>query len=186
VNPKMLGYSRVEYEVFTITEKAYKRLNPKVEIETKLLQLREVTSQQWRQLKQLQGQFTVLYLKFRYGAPDAHILLAFAGCELAHVEWIIPAYRLKGRYPFICDNSYSIISCLTTEGFRGLWIYPSQIQKVIESRISAKEFWIWTASTNISSLKGITKAGGIKVGKFIQRKWFWGCISRIKYFPHRK
>jgi len=178
----MIGYSRTKYEAFILPKKLLKKMEPKTEVDTKLLWLGEVTAQQWRQLKQLQGQFTVLYLRFRYGAPDTHILLVFAEGKLVHVEWIVPASKIKSRYGFISEDSYSIISCLTSKSFRGLGIYPSHIQKVVESDIPAKVFWIWTESTNIPSLKGISKAGGIKVGEFVQKKWLWGCISHIEYF----
>jgi len=158
-------------------------VNAKIQVGTKLLRLGEVTGEQWQQLRQLQGRFATFYLRFRYGAPDTRILLAFADAELAHVGWIVPAYKLQARYPFVSDGSYSIISCLTTGRLRGLRIYPSQIQKVVQSDVSAKRFWIWTESTNTPSLKGIGKAGGIKVGEFIQTKWFWGCTSHVRYFP---
>ena len=179
----MIGHSQTRNEVFTFREKLSQRMYPKIEVDTKLLQLGAVTPQQWRQLKQLQGQFTVLYLRFRYGAPGTHILLAFRGGKLANIQWVVPAYKLKPRYPFVSDNSYSIISCFTRPCFRGLGIFPSQIQRIVESNIPAKLFWIWSASTNEPSLKGIRKAGGKRVGEFVHNKWFWGCVSHIEYFP---
>jgi len=181
----MLGYSQTIYEVFVFTKKACRRIEPKVEVETKLLPLGAVTREHWRQVGQLQGRLAVSYLKFRYGSANTYVLLAYFGEELVHAEWIVPAEKIKGRYPFVADGSYSIISCLTLQSFRGLGIYPSQIQKVVKSNIQAETFWIWTASTNAQSLKGIGKAGGIKVGEFVQKKWLWGCISHIEYFPER-
>lgn len=179
----MLGYSQTRNEVFTLPEKIPQKICPKVELNTKLLRLRAMTSQQWGRLKQFQGKFTAVYLRFRYGGPDTHVLLAFIEGKLVHVQWIVPAYKLKRRYRFVPDNSHSIISCLTRHDLRGLGIFPSQIQRVVESDIPAKLFWIWSASTNAPSLKGIRKAGGIKVGEFVHKKWFWGCVSHIKYFP---
>lgn len=179
----MFGYSQRRFEVFTFPENFTHKVCAKIRLETNLLPLGEVTTQQWKQLKQLRGRLAVWYLRWRYGSPETYILLAFVEKILAHIEWVVPAYMLKSRYPFVCDNSYSIISCLTEQSFRGLGIYPSQIQKVVASGMQAKMFWIWTASTNIPSLKGIRKAGGVKVGEFVQKKWFWGCISHIQYFP---
>lgn len=177
----MVGYSRIKGEVFKF-QKNYEEIAPKVNIETKILRLNEVTRQQWKQLKQLQGKFAVTYLKLRYGSPDTRILLAFCKEKLIYVEWVVPAKKIQHRYHFVTKNSYLIISCLTSPDFRGKGIYPSQLRRVIESSIPTDTYWGLAASTNIPSLKGIHKAGGVKVGEYIQKKWFWGCISHIKYF----
>jgi len=177
------GCSRIKHEVFTLSRKLPDRVTAKVELSTKLLGLNELTSEHWRLLRGLQGRFTVLYLKWRYGSPQTYILLAYVDKTLVHIEWIVPARKIRFRYPFVTEDSYSIISCLTSQSFRGLGIYPSQIQKVVESDIPAKTFWIWTPSANAPSLKGICKAGGIKAAELVQKKWLWGCISHIEYFP---
>jgi hypothetical protein len=179
----MLGYLRTRNEVFTLAKKLPQRADPKIKVDTKLLQLLEVTIEQWRQLKRLQGLFPALYLKWRYGSPETYILLAYVDKTLVHIEWIVPANKIRGRYPFVTKDSYSIISCLTSQSFRGLGIYPSQIQEVVKSNIPAKLFWIWTAYSNVPSLRGIGKAGGVKAAEFIQKKWFWGCISHVEYRP---
>lgn len=178
----MFGYSQIKHEVFTLSKNLPQRVTAKVELNTKLLRLNELTTEHRRLLNGLQGRFAVLYLKWRYGSPQTYILLAYVDKTLAHIEWIVPAGKIMGRYTFVTKGSYSIISCLTSQSFRGLGIYPSQIQKVVESDVPAKMFWIWTPSTNTPSLKGIYKAGGIKVAEFVQQKWFWGCISRIRNF----
>jgi hypothetical protein len=179
----MLGYSRKRYEVFIFREKPTQRVNPKIEVDTRLYRLSEITNRQWKQLRDLQGQLVVIYLRSRYGTPETYLLLTFIEEKLAHIEWIVPAYKLKYRYPFVSNNSYSIISCLTARDFRGLGIYPSQIQRVVNSNISANKYWIWTELDNLPSLRGINKAGGIKVGEFVQTKWIWGLFSKVRYFP---
>ncbi len=179
----MFGYSETRNEVFTLARRQYHKAESKIKIDMKLLQIRALTAWQWGQVKRLQGKFTVAYLRLRYGGPNTYILLAFAESKLVHVEWIVPACRLRRRYSFVSDDSYSIISCLTSRSFRGLGIYPSQLQKVAQSGIPAKMFWIWTASTNTPSLKGIRKAGGVKVAEVVQKKWFWGCFAKAKYYP---
>jgi hypothetical protein len=171
-------------EVFTLCPKALSNpVVPKIKVDTKFLQMNRVTSSEWKEVKQLQGNLGVQYLKLRYGSPDTYMLLAYVGGELSHVEWIVPYRKIKSRYSFVSKDSYSIISCLTSQKYRGLGIYPGQIQKVIQSGISAPMFWIWTMSTNIASLKGICKSGCVKVGEFLQKKWFWGIISQVEYFP---
>jgi hypothetical protein len=179
----MFGYSRIKHEVFRVSKELSDKVHTQVDINTQISRLNELTPKQWKQLRELQGQFSVLYLRLRYGSADTYILLAYVEEELVHVEWIVPANKIRGRYPFVTKDSYSIISCLTSQSFRGLGIYPSQIQEVVKSNIPAKLFWIWTAYSNVPSLRGIGKAGGVKVAEIVQKKWFWGCISYIKYFP---
>ena len=181
----MFLYSKKEHEVFVLHKNLSQEVIPKVKVDTKLLRLREVAAQQWRQVRKMQGSFSVFDLKCRYGSSDTYILLAYVEQELAHIEWIVPYKKIKSRYHFVSENSYSIISCLTSEKFRGLGIYPGQIQAVVKSDIPTETFWIWATSDNSSSLSGIRKAGGIKVGVLIQKKWFRGCISSITYFSIR-
>jgi hypothetical protein len=154
-----------------------------VKLDTRILPIKVLTNKDWKQIKKLQGRLGTIYLKWKYGSPETMILLGFVEGKLAHIQWIVPAEKIKARYPFVTEGSYSIISCLTSQRFRGLGIYPSQIQKVVESDVPAKIFWIWTPSTNAPSLKGIRKAGGIKVAEIIQKRWFWGCVSHIENFP---
>ena len=180
----MLGYSKAKNVVFILrAEEISDIASPKVKVDTELLKMDKMTPSHWRKLKQLQGQFDVLYLRIRYGSPNTYILLAYVEKKLAHVEWIVPADRIKSRYSFVTEDSYSIISCLTAPCYRGLGIYPAQLRRVTKSAIPSDKYWIWTTSDNISSAKGIRKAGGIQVLEFIQEKWFWGGISHIEYLP---
>jgi len=180
---KVFGYSQINHEVFIVTKALPANVGAALETNTRICRLNELTPREWAQIRKLQGRRAVLYLRLRYGSADTYILLSYVGEEPAHIEWIVPASKIRGRYPFVTKDSYSIISCLTAHSFRGLGIYPSQIRRVVESDIPARMFWIWTASTNTPSLKGIRKAGGAKVGELVQKKWFWGCISHIEYLP---
>lgn len=182
----MLGYSLAKNEVFVFQKGQISEIaTPKKEVTTKILPLLALSKSQRIEVKQLQGRVVFAYLAFRYGSSNTYILLAYVEEVLAHVEWIVPATKIRGRYPFVTEKSYSIISCLTSQSLRGLGIYPSQIQKVVKSDVPAKMFWIWTESAHTASLKGIRKAGGVKAGEFLQTKWFWGCASRIEYSPER-
>ena len=121
----MFGSSRVEYEVFTLPKTLPEILQPKVEIDTQLFPLKALTHRLWNQLIKLQGHRRALYLKWRYGSSDTYILMAFIQQLLAHVEWIVPAKKIRGRYPFVSDNSYSIISCLTYFNNKNLSVLKS-------------------------------------------------------------
>lgn len=174
----MLGCSRTKYKVFRFSKNLTQKVESRIEVDTKLLHLEEVTAQHRRQLKKLQGQFAVSYLKWRYDSPDTRILFAYVKGELAHVEWVVPARKIRHRYHFVTENSYLIISCLTSPNFRGQRIYPAQLQYVLQSDIPTEIYWGLAAHDNIPSLKGIEKAGGITAGEFVQRKWFWGLIAK--------
>ncbi len=180
----IVGGSRTRNEVFVLKKNEISDIvTPKVKVGTKILPLRGLKGNQLREVRRLQSRAAVAYLRLRYGSLNTYILLAYVEEALSHVQWIVPAKKIKGRYPFVTEGSYSIISCLTAPRFRGLGIYPAQLGRVMESAIPSNKYWIWTASDNISSIKGIRKAGGIKVREFIQEKWFWGCISHIEYLP---
>jgi hypothetical protein len=189
---KVFGYYKTREEVFTFSKDSAEKVEPKVQVETKLLRLSEVTAQQWKQLRHLQGRtgtlyirwcIAILYIRWRYGSPDTYILLAYVQGKLAHVGWVVPAKKIKKRYSFVADGSYFIIASFTPVDFRGLRIYPSQLRRIVESDIESETYWGLVACHNIASLKGVRRAGGIKAGEFIHEKWLHGVISRGKYFP---
>lgn len=177
----MKFYSKVCFELFVLSKQIDVNVMSKTDLDTKIERFDELTAQDWRRIKKLQGGLRVSYLKYRYGSPETYVLCSYADDELVHIEWIVPPHKLKSRYPFLPGNSYSVISGLTLNDFRGLGIYPSQIQKVMASSIGASQFYIWAASDNIASLKGIRKAGGAKIGEFVQTRWLWGGISNVSY-----
>lgn len=179
----MFGYSKIRHEVFVLEKKPAEKTHSRIELDTKLMDPSEAKGPYWRQLRRLQGQLVTWYLRRRYGGPDTRILLASTDGEPVHVEWIVPAHELERRYPFVSADSYSLISCLTHPSFRGLGIFPSQIQKVAELHMAKGDFFIWAPSSNKASLKAIRKAFGIKVGEFYQTKLLWGLISFVEYFP---
>lgn len=183
----MLGYSEEKNIVFNLLPgQISTTVCAAAKVDTKLVQMNQLTPLQWRELKQLQGQFGGTYLRFRYGSPYTYILLAYVEKTLAHIEWIVPAGKIRARYPFVTEGSYSIISCLTARNFQGLRIYSSQLQHITKMGISNNEYWIWADEENLASLKGIKRAGAVEVGSFLQRKWLWGLISKIDYQSRAK
>lgn len=178
----MLGYSKVINEVFTLPGEKPLRVHSRIDLESKFLRISELTWKHWRALVKFQGFLTVLYLSLRYGSRDTFVSLAFIGDTLVYVQWLVPTKKIQKRYPFVSKDSYAIISCLTSEEFRGKRIYPSQIQEAVRLDTQSKEFWIWADSENMPSLRGIRKAGGMKVGKIVQKRWLWGIISRVRFY----
>jgi hypothetical protein len=177
----MLGYSKRKHKVIRFPKNPAQKVESRIEVDTKLLYLKELDDQDWRQLKKLQGQLDVFYLKRRYGSSDTRILLAYVEGELAHVDWVVPARKIMHRYHFVTNNSYFIIASLTSRSFRGQRIYPSQLQYILRSDILTDVYWGLVEDENIASLKGVERSGGIYAGDFIQKRWFWGVVSRAKY-----
>ncbi|MBN2378080.1 MAG: hypothetical protein JXD22_16905 [Sedimentisphaerales bacterium] len=175
----MLGYSKIKHDVF-IFEKQTEPFEAKIKINTLCLPVNQLSKAQWHDVKSLQGKLAVSYLKWRYGSPETYVLLAYADKALAHIGWVVPAKKIMSRYPFVTKNSYFIIACLTSPDFRGMGIYPSQLQKIVNSEIPNQLYWGMAACDNIPSLKGIHKAGGIKVGEYVQQKWLYGCFSKTR------
>ncbi|MHC4131438.1 MAG: hypothetical protein ACYSR3_05510 [Planctomycetota bacterium] len=169
--------------MFTLPGESANIITPKLKLDSTLLRISELSSVQSRQIRKLQGRLALTYLKWKYGSEDTYVLLSYYKDQLVHIEWLVPAQKIRTRYPFINNNSYAVISCLTREEFRGLSIYPSQLQEVVKSKIPAKRFWIWAPFDNKASLKGICKAGAKEAGQVIQIKWFWGIYSRTEFFP---
>lgn len=180
---EVLGYSEIKHIVFTLPRDTVTVVSPMVKLDTRILPIKVLTNKDWKQIKELQGRRETIYLKWRYGSTDTYILLAYIDDKICHIEWLVPSYRIKKRYPFVIKGSYALVSGLTPEKYRGLGIFPSQLRNIGESDIPAEIWWVWAKSTNIPSLKGIRKAGGIKVGELVQKKWFWGCVSHVEYSP---
>ena len=178
----MLGYSKVKHVLFELSPIIKEEVSSKIKVNSVMLHTYELTREHWLKLKQLQGRWQVLYLKWRYGSPETYIQLTFTEQDLVHVEWVVPASKMSLRFPFVKNDSYSIISCLTSRNYRGLGIYPSQIQHVLKLNKSGESFLIWTSSSNSASVKGIEKAGGTKIAEFVQKKWLFGTFSKIESF----
>ena len=171
-----------KFNLYTLDRVLSRNHFPEIEIEKKILKLNQVSSLQWKEIGEIQGKLSVLYLKFKYGSSNTSILLGYNKGKLAHIQWIVPNRKLKKRYRFLKDGSFSIISCLTPPEFRGNKIYPSLIQELLVSDMfQTKLFWIWTSLDNLPSIRGIEKAGGELAGAFIQRRFLWGLISFIDF-----
>lgn len=87
---------------------------------------------------------------------------------------------MKRRYPFVQNNDYAVISCITSSQYRGMNIYPSQIQKVAASQI-AEKYYIWAEKENYASIRGIQKAGAKKMTDLTQEKYLFGLYSKLNF-----
>lgn len=160
---------------------SYSPVIPKASIKSEISPMNRITMKKKLDLYRFQGFIRVSYLLMKYGSPKSYLLLAYVDKALVHVEWLIPAEKIKSRYPFVDKNSYSIIACITRPDFRGRSIFPSQIQKVVMSEIPANKYLIWAEKSNIASIKAIEKSGAQHTGFFIQCRVLAGLVTTIKY-----
>ena len=177
----MLGYSKTENAVFTLSRDFENRISPKIEIHSQILTITELTAEQWREVRAFQGALSVRYLRWKYGSGRTKLLLAYNGEDLVYVHWVVPCEKMVKRYPFVSPESYSFVSCLTASDVRGMVIYPASLQRFVIEQNSDDILWIWAARDNIASIKGIQKAGGKYKGTFVQTKRLWGLLSKVHY-----
>lgn len=174
--------SKTKFNLYIFERAPSKHCFPGIEIKTEILKLEEINNKQWEDIRKIQGKIAALYLKFRYGSDNTFILLGYNKGNLVYVQWIVPNRKLRKRYHFLKDDSFSIISCITSPEFRGNKIYPSQIHETLcSNRLPTNTFWIWASLSNLPSIHGIEKAGGGFVSTFIQRKFLWGLISFVDF-----
>jgi len=177
----MKFYSRRKDVVFCFEQgECCKSIESKVAVRTEIIPVKKLKGRISKKVNQLQGKWAATYLKLRYGSPETFVLLAWIGDQLVHIEWIVPARVMKSRYPFLPKKSWAIISCFTTPEFRGNHIYPSQLQKVVNSNIKGT-FFIWVSEKNSASIKGIRRAGAKQAGRLLQIKYVIGLFSKIRY-----
>jgi hypothetical protein len=177
----MLGYSKTVNYIYVLSRNRTANVQAKASIQSVLVRLPALSRTQRREIFRFQGRVATIYLLLRYGSRRTYVLMAHSNNALVHCEWIVPAEKIAGKYPFVAKNSYAIISCRTKQDFRGLGIYPSQLSYVANSGVSPTTYWIWADANNTPSLKGIVKAGGEKVGQCSRTRWFWGLFSTLTH-----
>ncbi len=179
-------YFRYVGEAFVLYRERWSNdITPKIEVKTEILPLHKLNKQVVKKVTGLQGGLSFLYLRFIYGSPETYLALAWEGEQLVHIGWITPSKKCRKRFPFIPEKAYMIGPCQTAPLYRGNRIYPFVLQQISRSLRGFNEYWICTNEKNIASIRGIEKAGAKKVGRFVQKRWFWGRLTSIKYYPDK-
>lgn len=145
---------------------------------TSIIPTKMVTASVWRDLRGLQGSRSVISRRLKYSSTDTHLLVNYSDNRLIHAEWIVPAYKMKHRYPFLPQDCHAIIACTTHPEFRGRGIYAEQL-KVLKSTKISGNYFIWANENNQPSLRGILKAGGKEYGHLVQTQVFGFVASRL-------
>ena len=155
----MRFYSKLYCELFVLNKQMDENITSKIDLDTRIKKFDCFSSEDWRRIKNLQGGLAVSYLKYRYGSPETYVLCSYADDELVYIEWVIPARKIRHRYSFIDENCYAVISCLTSSKYRGMNIYPSQLQEVAKSEIPAEKYYIWADKNNLASIIKVRNQG---------------------------
>lgn len=92
--------------------------------------------------------------------------------ELVHTSYVIPKCC---KFPFMGKDDYEIGPCFTFPKFRGKGYYPKMLKHICSNIGSEKStFYMFVDENNLSSTKGIEKAGfqrcgTIKVSRILKR-----------------
>lgn len=147
---------------------------------TSIIPIEAVSAVIWRDLRALQGARPVIFRRLRYSSSDTHLLLTYSGNRLIHAQWIVPAYKMTRRYPFLPQDCHAVIACTTHPEFRGRGVYTEQLEYLRSTRIS-DYYLIWADENNQPSLKGIKRAGGREYGHLVQIYAF-GFMAKSRFF----
>lgn len=83
--------------------------------------------------------------------------------ELVHTSYVIPKCY---KFPFMSRHDYEIGPCFTYPSFRGKGVYPQMLKYICSSIGTEKSvFYMIVDEANVSSIKGIEKAGFQRCGK---------------------
>lgn len=92
----------------------------------------------------------------------ARIYFVTNGDDFVHTSYVVPKCK---KFSFLKANDYEIGPCFTYPKYRGQGVYPAVLKEICSS-IGDKStcFYIIVDETNISSIKGIEKAGFVRCG----------------------
>lgn len=154
---------------------------PKIEVRIEVLPLQSLSKKAVQAIISLEGYLSFLYLRLAYGSPETYLALVWVGEKLAGIEWAIP-YKKCRRRSFIPEKAYMLAAGYTAPPFRGNRIHPFMLQEIGRRIPGCDEYWMLVHENNVPSIKGVEKVGR-HVGRFVQKRWLWGCLRSTKYYP---
>lgn len=121
--------------------------------------------------------FSLIYLIwYIFTLGKYKIIYVFDNEKLIHYSHVLPGFW---KFRFMNRDDYEIGPCWTDELYRGQQIYPYVIQKIVELfKNDAAFFYMVVDEKNIASIRGIEKAGFIKVG-IVKKTKFLGIYYKI-------
>jgi hypothetical protein len=97
-------------------------------------------------------------MRLKLNKGDPNIALAISNTILVHVSFIANTSSYS-EYPVLNKASKAIGPCVTKKEFRGKGIYPTVLRYIRGSSLGNNGLDIFCNISNISSQKGIEKAG---------------------------
>ena len=89
--------------------------------------------------------------------------------KIAHTTYLIPKCR---KFDFMGSSDWEIGPCITAREFRGQGIYPKVLNHITSSFGNNETiFYMIVEENNLSSIKGIEKAGFKRCGLVQKTKW---------------
>lgn len=169
-----------EDDVYLIRERGVAQAGQPQQFHMRFVLMDQLSAEDWKGVEGLTGRISARYLRWSYRHRFTALLLIMSeGCVVG-VLWVIPSAAIRRRYPFVREGCGAIIACVTHPSFRGLGLYSAGIRAIAASGHS-HEYFIWAHKDNVASLKGMLKAGGLKVGEFTRVRWFRGLITWISF-----
>jgi hypothetical protein len=98
------------------------------------------------------------YLRIKLSRGDPYIALAFFDGDIAHVSFVAKTLSYS-EYPILEKHSRAVGPCVTKKMFRGKNIYPTVLKYLRTSPLGIDGLEIFCNIDNVSSQKGIEKAG---------------------------
>ncbi|HET6429693.1 MAG TPA: GNAT family N-acetyltransferase [Phycisphaerae bacterium] len=107
------------------------------------------------------------------------------GREVCHSAFVTPARRYRRIFPVIeGDQALLIGPCFTDPDYRGRGIYPRILRHIV-TELGGRgygPFYVHTSPANAASLRGIEKAGFLRLGWWSGRRWLlnaWVSTRRV-------
>ena len=88
-----------------------------------------------------------------YGVKLFYVL---DGDNIIHYSYVL---RKNYKFPFMKKSDLEIGPCYTCKEYRGKGIYPRVLKKIVASGLEGSRFFMIVEESNLSSIKGIKKAG---------------------------
>ena len=177
-------YSQYISEVFVLYRgQQLDEVVPKIEVKTEILPLLYLDKKVTEEIIKLQGYFSFAYLRLFYGSPETFLGLAWVGEKPALIEWAIPSRKLRHRYPFLPEKAYVLVDSYIAPQFVDDRIHLFLLQQIISSLPASNEYWVLVNEKHLASIRGIEKAGAKHVGRYVRKRWLWGCLRSTKYHP---
>jgi len=155
------------------------------------LKLLDINSLAAAAIQHVDDEETLTYLlrsaqRWRGNEAKGFAVVDFTGM-VVHFAWVIPfdhffLSELNATVNAVTPEAVMIFDCWTPKALRGRGHYGRAIELIADKmKVSGKRAWIFSAATNVSSVRGVEKAGFERRYSMVRRRALWW--QRIKGQP---